>query len=167
MKRKRCPDCKTEVANKTRMCPVCGYSFYKQLKQERNGFINLKVNERPERKPYYIRNHDKEHQDHLLVSIDKKIDLLLLHVKLQAADHTTEKFLKRIDEKLTALLNASKKKTWVRATVITELTGWDKEGMRKARRYNIIETRKKENVLEYCLESLPQMFIKNTRLCNK
>lgn len=57
-----------------------------------------------------------------------------------------------------------KKKTWVPASVITDLTGWDAEKLRKMRDLGLIEKRiktegKTKNTYEYLLESLNPLFI--------
>lgn len=79
-------------------------------------------------------------------------------------DITIEKLfdhVKRMDAKLTTLLNREPKVTWVRASVITELTGWNNEKMRKARENGYVKF-KKEGGYWYNLGSLNQVFIKKT-----
>ena len=72
------------------------------------------------------------------------------------------KKIERLDHKLTLYLNDQKKETWVRVNLIQELTGWDRNGMIRARRNNLVKVRKnKQNGFEYCLESIPPMFLKN------
>ena len=68
-----------------------------------------------------------------------------------------EKLMKRLDSKLTYLIN--KKKTWVKVIVIMKLTGWDSEFMRLARESKLVEWRKNGNTIEYCVESLDPMFL--------
>jgi hypothetical protein len=53
-----------------------------------------------------------------------------------------------------------KTQTWVKSSVIMEVTGWDKKDMYKARQQNLIKW-KKENGFWYLLESIPAIFIKN------
>jgi hypothetical protein len=65
--------------------------------------------------------------------------------------------LKRIDSKLTALLNQPKKQTWVGVAVIKELTGWEgREKLRWARDNNLVVFDKTKG---YLLESIPELFI--------
>jgi hypothetical protein len=68
-----------------------------------------------------------------------------------------------LDERISRLEKIAfrKTQTWVKASVIMEITFWDKEGMRKAREQNLIKW-KKENGFYYLLESLPEIFIKQT-----
>ena len=65
--------------------------------------------------------------------------------------------LKRIDRKLTTLLNQPKKQTWVGVAVIKEVTGWDgREKLRWARDNNLVVFDKSKG---YLLESIPQQFL--------
>lgn len=68
--------------------------------------------------------------------------------------------LKRIDTKLSTLLQKQNKVRWVKASFITDLTGWNKEQFRRAREQGIIERRKDETGIWYNLNSLPDQFIK-------
>lgn len=77
-----------------------------------------------------------------------------------------EGYVKRIDGKLSLIIDAQNnpKKTWVKVSVIQELTGWDNKWLRKARDNKIVEYRhSKENGLQYCIESIPLVFIKRDR----
>jgi hypothetical protein len=65
----------------------------------------------------------------------------------------------RLNAKLTALLNQEKKETWLKARDIMEVTGWDKEGMRRARVNGFVKQRKKNGIF-YLLESIPEKFRK-------
>lgn len=89
-------------------------------------------------------------------------------MKRNLEDIHFEKHFNSINQKLNLLLQErnNQKKTWVGSSVITEMTGWDFEGMRKARRNNIIQTRGEGKKIQYLLESLPEVFIKNTILGN-
>lgn len=72
----------------------------------------------------------------------------------------TELLLKRIDTKLSHLLQRKEEKaTWVKSTFITQITGWDKHKMRSARNQNIIQWKKTETGFWYLLESVPEQFI--------
>jgi hypothetical protein len=72
------------------------------------------------------------------------------------------KLLRRIDEKLSTLIAEKKKKTWVKVTTITSLTDWDKYAMHRARQSGLVEVRKsKDKGIEYCVESIPDIFIVN------
>lgn len=65
--------------------------------------------------------------------------------------------LKRVDAKLTALLNKPEKRTWVSTSVIQELTGWcDNRKMQWARRNKLVEYNSEKG---YLLESLNPLFI--------
>jgi len=69
--------------------------------------------------------------------------------------------LKRIDSKLTALLQEKKKpakETWVKVGIITSLTGWNNEGMRKARLNGLIDWKKTDSGFWYLLESLDEQW---------
>jgi hypothetical protein len=80
-----------------------------------------------------------------------------------------EKSVKRIEDKVTKLVMGNKdnvyansRQTWVRVSVITEVTGWDKAKLRKARLNNLVLTRKTvDNRIEYLLESINPMFLKS------
>jgi hypothetical protein len=66
-----------------------------------------------------------------------------------------------LDERISRLEKIAfrKTQTWVKASVIMEVTGWDKKDMYKARQQNLIKW-KKENGFYYLLESIPEIFIK-------
>ncbi|MDI3319963.1 hypothetical protein [Pinibacter soli] len=74
--------------------------------------------------------------------------------------------LDRIERKL-SMQNQQQAKaktvTWVKAHIITTLTGWDNQAMRRARQQNLINYRRLDEVngYEYELESLNSIFIKN------
>ena len=58
-----------------------------------------------------------------------------------------QQILKRIDSKLSSLLNKPKKEpeTWVKSTIIIEKTGWSYERMRAARKHGYVSYKKDEN----------------------
>lgn len=68
--------------------------------------------------------------------------------------------LKRIDAKLTALLNRPKEENWVKVGVIQRLTGWDARDLDTMRKNGLIKMRKTENGFEYLLQSIPEIFLK-------
>jgi hypothetical protein len=70
--------------------------------------------------------------------------------------------LDRIERKLDLLLSEKRKKKLVKATVITELTGWDANRMRKARRNNDLHWEKKDGSIVYDLNSLDKKFLKQS-----
>ena len=71
-----------------------------------------------------------------------------------------EKLLRRIDSKLTELLNKPEKQTWVSVRFIQDLTGWNGNRMFFVRQQNVIKYRKNENNgYEYLLESIPEQFL--------
>ena len=165
MQIKQCPDCKAEVAIKCRKCPMCGYTFYKRKEKKE---VDTSYREHEKFTSVLASYNDrigKSNLEELLVTLNKKLDEVL-KLSNNKIGFSTERYLKRIDEKLTTLLSQAPKKTWVGPGIITDLTGWDREGLRKARRNNVIETRSKDNRIEYYLESLPKVFIKNTVLSN-
>jgi hypothetical protein len=55
-----------------------------------------------------------------------------------------------------------KKEAWVGPTVITNLTGWDGEGMRRARRNGSVKYRRnpKTNGYQYLASSIPERLLK-------
>lgn len=71
----------------------------------------------------------------------------------------TAEILKRL-ERIERHLNVKPRRTWVKVSVITELTGWDSRFLEKARINGLIEQRKGVNGIEYLLESINPMFIK-------
>lgn len=68
--------------------------------------------------------------------------------------------LKRIDTKLTNLLNKKVKETWVNVAVIKELTGWQGSNKLRAMREGGAVIYNKETD-KYLLESLNKIFIKH------
>lgn len=68
--------------------------------------------------------------------------------------------LKRIESKLDALLQAKQKQTLVKASVITELTKWSYEEMRRAKINGYVKQKKTDKGIFYVLESLNPVFIK-------
>lgn len=63
-------------------------------------------------------------------------------------------------EKVIAKMKTGGKSQWVKASVITEKTGWNKEGMRAARKNCYIRYKKEGNAFFYDLNSLNPFFIK-------
>lgn len=70
----------------------------------------------------------------------------------------------RLERKIDMLIEKAYRPLWVKATVITGLTGWNNEKMRQARENNQIEfeAREKNGVktIWYNLNSLDSRFIK-------
>lgn len=79
-----------------------------------------------------------------------------------AATTPIERRLERLERKIDLLLKekGAAKATWVKASVIADLTGWDKEGLRKARNYGYVEHRKENGKFLYNLDSLNERMIK-------
>lgn len=76
----------------------------------------------------------------------------------------TAELMKRVEnlEKTVARLSTGKRQTWVKASDIKRLTGWDKEKMRRNREAGLLIMRKhKERGIEYLLESVNPVFIKS------
>lgn len=144
---KICPDCTTEIAPKCKQCPVCGFSFYRKVKDP-----NAKKVEYSLSKQLLL--------EELIVSLISKLDDLNLSSSKQINYAATEKYLKRIDEKLNNLLSEKKRRTWVKVGIIKELTGWNNRSMDKARKNNLVELRNINGKIEYLLESIHPMFIK-------
>lgn len=55
-----------------------------------------------------------------------------------------------------------KQEQWVGATVITSLTGWNNEDMRRARRNGSVKYKRKGASYAYLLQSIPSHFIKHS-----
>lgn len=70
-----------------------------------------------------------------------------------------EKRLQSIERKLDQLINQQNKKTWVKVSIITEVTGWNGDFLRKARENGLVKYRD-NNGYEYLLESINPLFIK-------
>lgn len=73
------------------------------------------------------------------------------------------RLLKRFNENFTYLVNKellTKRKTWVKVGAVKLATGWGKTQLRTARESGLIEYRERDGELEYCIESIPDMFIK-------
>lgn len=58
------------------------------------------------------------------------------------------------------LLEQKEKKTWVKSTTITAVTGWNNEKMRQMRVNGVIKWKKTGNGFFYILESVPEIFLK-------
>jgi hypothetical protein len=77
---------------------------------------------------------------------------------------TLDRKIDRLNTKLTTLLSERKeeKLTWVKSTIITRLTGWNSEDMRRARNYEYVKFKKDRNGFWYALESLnPALYEKS------
>lgn len=75
-----------------------------------------------------------------------------------------KRLLTRVDSKLTALLNRPAKETWVRAGVITDLTGWAGKKLAEARKDKLVvvkEVGTGTGKYVYLIESLHPVFLKN------
>lgn len=68
--------------------------------------------------------------------------------------------LRRINQKLTSILQEQKKETWVGPSFIREITGWDREKLRQARQQHIIQYKPSPGGgWVYKVESIPQPFL--------
>lgn len=74
--------------------------------------------------------------------------------------------LESIDRKLDQLLKQRSKKTWVSVGIITDITGWDKEYMRKARENGLVKFKNEDGSFKYLLESIPEIFINKKAVAN-
>lgn len=69
--------------------------------------------------------------------------------------------LDRIERKLSMLMQEKKKETgWVKAPVITRLTGWDSNEMRAARRNGYVRFKEGPKGYLYDVDSLNQVHLK-------
>jgi hypothetical protein len=76
-------------------------------------------------------------------------------------DNEIKAQFERLNKKLNELLQAQKKETWVGPGWVTDLTHWDCEKLRHARKQNIIEFKRSPGGgYLYKLESIPEQFIK-------
>lgn len=75
-------------------------------------------------------------------------------------DAELEKRLDRIEKKLSVLLKqeAESSAMWVKARVVTEITGWNNEKMRQARINGYIKYKDVKEGRFYDLNSLPEIF---------
>jgi hypothetical protein len=67
---------------------------------------------------------------------------------------------KKLDQ-LLSLVKENKKPTWVRASVITSLTGWSAEKMRQARENGYVKYKESEGSYLYDLNSINDKFFKH------
>jgi hypothetical protein len=72
-----------------------------------------------------------------------------------------EKRITRLEKLITSM--QPKQEQWVGATVITGLTGWNREQMRKARRNGSVKYKRKGDSYVYLIQSIPEHFIINTK----
>lgn len=82
-------------------------------------------------------------------NIDLKKEFDRLHRKLNL-----------IIENQNAVADASAKKTWVKVGVIQKLTGWGKRDLEVARKNGLVKVVRRKGQIEYLLESLNPMYIK-------
>ncbi|MHA4844468.1 hypothetical protein ACX0G7_09900 [Flavitalea antarctica] len=76
-------------------------------------------------------------------------------------DNDLKKYLDRINQKVSLILENQNKETWVSVGWIHDLTGWDNQRMRRARDQGIIKWKKDGTHFLYLLESIPPQFIIN------
>lgn len=70
------------------------------------------------------------------------------------------KEIQALRRQVDTLLEQKEKKTWVKSTTITAVTGWNNEKMRQMRVNGVIKWKKTSAGFFYVLESVPAMFIK-------
>lgn len=70
------------------------------------------------------------------------------------------KKLERIERMVTDLRKEEKKIQWVKASLIIQLTGWDRNRMERARKNGDIEYKRQNKSIWYNLNSLPKIFYK-------
>lgn len=72
--------------------------------------------------------------------------------------------LESIDQRLSRIEklirnSQPKKQTWVKVSIITALTNWSKEDMRKARENGLVKFKVEDGSFKYLLESIPDNFL--------
>lgn len=73
-----------------------------------------------------------------------------------------ESEIREIKGMVARLYKSSKKRTWVPASWVKELTGWSNKKMMTAREKRIVEYRTNENGgYDYLLESIPEQLLIN------
>lgn len=70
-----------------------------------------------------------------------------------------ERLLKRLELKINAFLEKDTRH-WLKVGAIQEVTGWTSKELRNARDTGKVITRNIGNGLEYCLESIPEIYLK-------
>jgi len=70
--------------------------------------------------------------------------------------------LERMERMLKSLMSEKKKTTWLGAADVMRLTGWNKDTMYRMRKTRAIEFKKAGKSIAYRLESIPEIFIKQT-----
>lgn len=75
------------------------------------------------------------------------------------AQDILDRRLKRIEGRLSAALPQAAAKRWVKVSFVQQVTGWNKEAMRRARAQEIIEWKKDANGIWYNLNSIPERLI--------
>ena len=74
----------------------------------------------------------------------------------------------RIDKKLSLLLQQQKKsETWVKVSSVQELTGWNRDQLRRMRDHGVIVSKKNDKGIWYLLESINPLFLKNRTYAEK
>lgn len=76
-------------------------------------------------------------------------------------DRELKQQFERINEKLNALAAGLRKETWVSASWVSGITGWNFRKLAQAREQKIVEFKSNEKGgYLYKLESIPELFIK-------
>lgn len=76
-------------------------------------------------------------------------------------DSDIKREFERLNKKLNDLVAGQKKESWITATWVASLTGWDKHKLDQARKQKIIEFKRSDTGgWLYKLESIPEQFIK-------
>jgi hypothetical protein len=66
--------------------------------------------------------------------------------------------VKKLRKEVKSLTTLKEKETWVKASIITDLTGWDNQGMRRAREHGYVKYKDdKVKGRVYLLESINEV----------
>lgn len=75
-------------------------------------------------------------------------------------DTALDRRLAKIERMLTELLKEKEKAVWIKSSQVMELTGWDKEKMRRMRDNGVIVHKHTDTGHWYDLNSIPKQFLK-------
>jgi hypothetical protein len=79
-------------------------------------------------------------------------------------DSETKQYLDRIYKAVAELRKSQHRETWVTASALCKLTGWDPNTLLMMRRNGVVQERKNGKKVRYLLESVPQIiFLKNQK----
>lgn len=67
----------------------------------------------------------------------------------------------RLERRVDKSIAVPEKKTWVKVKTITGLTGWNRDGLKAARKNKVVICKRENGEIFYLLESLPERLIIN------